>query len=130
LCQFFVGCRSGLWGLGHRIETCGVCCCLPCRGQNLRALLTIRRGDPGMPLNRLNRRKFLKESAVAGAGMAIAGAVAAPGAQAAELAAARKPARRYSLTVMGTTDLHGHVFNWDYFKDAEYSDKAGNAQGL
>lgn len=31
---------------------------------------------------------------------------------------------------MGTTDLHGHVFNWDYFKDAEYSDKAGNAMGL
>jgi 2',3'-cyclic-nucleotide 2'-phosphodiesterase/3'-nucleotidase len=31
---------------------------------------------------------------------------------------------------MGTTDLHGHVFNWDYFKDAEYTDKAGNAQGL
>ena len=31
---------------------------------------------------------------------------------------------------MGTTDLHGHVFNWDYFKDAEYDDKAHNAQGL
>ncbi|MFD8818610.1 bifunctional metallophosphatase/5'-nucleotidase, partial [Streptomyces sp. NPDC059627] len=43
--------------------------------------------------------------------------------------AARRP-RRYSLTVMGTTDLHGHVFNWDYFKDAEYADKAGNAMGL
>ncbi|MER6981652.1 5'-nucleotidase C-terminal domain-containing protein, partial [Streptomyces carpinensis] len=41
-----------------------------------------------------------------------------------------KQPKRYSLTVMGTTDLHGHVFNWDYFKDAEYSDKAGNAQGL
>jgi 2',3'-cyclic-nucleotide 2'-phosphodiesterase/3'-nucleotidase len=38
--------------------------------------------------------------------------------------------KRYSLTVMGTTDLHGHVFNWDYFKDAEYKDAAGNAQGL
>ncbi|GAA2428828.1 5'-nucleotidase C-terminal domain-containing protein [Streptomyces glaucus] len=38
--------------------------------------------------------------------------------------------KRYSLTVMGTTDLHGHVFNWDYFKDAEYSDAQGNAQGL
>ncbi len=31
---------------------------------------------------------------------------------------------------MGTTDLHGHVFNWDYFKDAEYADAAGNAMGL
>jgi 2',3'-cyclic-nucleotide 2'-phosphodiesterase/3'-nucleotidase len=78
----------------------------------------------------LNRRKFLKESAVTGAGVALAGAVAAPAAQAAEGAVAGRPAKRYSLTVMGTTDLHGHVFNWDYFKDAEYSDKAGNAQGL
>jgi 2',3'-cyclic-nucleotide 2'-phosphodiesterase / 3'-nucleotidase len=76
----------------------------------------------------LNRRKFLEKSAATGAGAALAGTAAAPAAQAAP--AHRKPARRYSLTVMGTTDLHGHVFNWDYFKDAEYSDKAGNAQGL
>ncbi|MET7479451.1 5'-nucleotidase C-terminal domain-containing protein [Streptomyces sp. NPDC005648] len=78
----------------------------------------------------LNRRKFLQQSAATGAGVAVAGAVAAPAARAAEPAAAKKPAKRYSLTIMGTTDLHGHVFNWDYFKDAEYSDKAGNAQGL
>lgn len=80
----------------------------------------------------LNRRKFLKKSAVTGAGVALAGAAAAPSAQAAEAVVAkggRKP-KRYSLTVMGTTDLHGHVFNWDYFKDAEYKDSAGNAQGL
>jgi len=78
----------------------------------------------------LNRRKFLKKSAVTGAGVALAGA-AAPSAQAAE-SAMKKPAKakRYSLTVLGTTDLHGHVFNWDYFKDAEYTDTAGNAQGL
>ncbi|MER5788634.1 5'-nucleotidase C-terminal domain-containing protein [Streptomyces sp. NPDC001980] len=75
----------------------------------------------------LNRRKFLEKSAATGAGVAIAGAAAAP-AQA-SVKPARRP-RRYSLTVMGTTDLHGHVFNWDYFKDAEYSDKAGNAMGL
>ncbi|MEV2230713.1 5'-nucleotidase C-terminal domain-containing protein [Streptomyces phaeochromogenes] len=80
----------------------------------------------------LNRRKFLKKSAVTGAGVALAGAAVAPSAQAAEAVVAkggRKP-KRYSLTVMGTTDLHGHVFNWDYFKDAEYKDAAGNAQGL
>ena len=41
-----------------------------------------------------------------------------------------KPAKRYSLTVMGTTDLHGNIFNWDYFKDAEYTDAKGNAKGL
>ncbi|QOV39023.1 5'-nucleotidase C-terminal domain-containing protein [Streptomyces ferrugineus] len=79
----------------------------------------------------LNRRKFLKKSAVTGAGVALAGA-AAPTAQAAEEATTttKKCAKRYSLTVMGTTDLHGHIFNWDYFKDAEYTDAKGNAQGL
>ncbi|NGO45698.1 bifunctional metallophosphatase/5'-nucleotidase [Streptomyces ureilyticus] len=81
----------------------------------------------------LNRRKFLKKSAVTGAGVALTGAVAAPAARAAEAGATKKggkPVKRYALTVMGTTDLHGHVFNWDYFKDAEYTDSAGNAQGL
>lgn len=78
----------------------------------------------------LNRRKFLKKSAVTGAGVALAGAAAAPAAQAAEKKKPGKHAKRYSLTVMGTTDLHGHVFNWDYFKDAEYADAAGNAMGL
>ena len=34
------------------------------------------------------------------------------------------------LTVMGTTDLHGNVFNWDYFKNAEYDDSAHNDIGL
>ncbi|MFI2376622.1 bifunctional metallophosphatase/5'-nucleotidase [Streptomyces sp. NPDC018964] len=81
----------------------------------------------------LNRRKFLKRSAVTGAGVALAGTAAVPAAEAAgatEAGRGRKPVKRYALTVMGTTDLHGHVFNWDYFKDAEYTDAAGNAQGL
>ncbi|WP_324783663.1 bifunctional metallophosphatase/5'-nucleotidase [Streptomyces sp. H51] len=78
----------------------------------------------------LNRRKFLKKSAVTGAGVALAGTAAAPAAQAAEATKTPRPAKRYSLTVMGTTDLHGHVFNWDYFKDAQYADAKGNAMGL
>ncbi|MDW4907719.1 5'-nucleotidase C-terminal domain-containing protein [Streptomyces sp. ADMS] len=78
----------------------------------------------------LNRRKFLEKSAVTGAGVALTSAVAAPAARAAEAKKPGKPVKRYSLTVMGTTDLHGHIFNWDYFKDAEYSDAQGNAQGL
>ncbi|CAL9310923.1 bifunctional metallophosphatase/5'-nucleotidase [Streptomyces sp. SudanB66_2053] len=79
----------------------------------------------------LDRRKFLKKSAVTGAGVALAGTVAVPAAEAAPTAGrGKKPVKRYALTVMGTTDLHGHVFNWDYFKDAEYQDPAGNAQGL
>uniref|UniRef100_A0AAU1I5B3 5'-nucleotidase C-terminal domain-containing protein n=1 Tax=Streptomyces sp. NBC_00180 TaxID=2903632 RepID=A0AAU1I5B3_9ACTN len=78
----------------------------------------------------LNRRKFLTKSAVTGAGVAVAGAVSAPAAQAAQPAKASRPKKRYALTVMGTTDLHGNVFNWDYFKDAEYADAKGNAKGL
>ncbi|MGI5483324.1 bifunctional metallophosphatase/5'-nucleotidase [Streptomyces lavendofoliae] len=72
----------------------------------------------------LNRRTFLGTSAAAGAGAAVAGAVgAAP-------AAAAPRAKRYSFTVMGTTDLHGNVFNWDYFTDKEFDDKAHNDVGL
>ncbi|WP_225652873.1 bifunctional metallophosphatase/5'-nucleotidase [Streptomyces pseudogriseolus] len=79
----------------------------------------------------LDRRKFLKKSAVTGAGVALAVTVAVPAAEAAPTAGrGKKPVKRYALTVMGTTDLHGHVFNWDYYKDAEYQDPAGNAQGL
>jgi 2',3'-cyclic-nucleotide 2'-phosphodiesterase/3'-nucleotidase len=38
--------------------------------------------------------------------------------------------RAVRLTVMGTTDLHGNVFNWDYFKNTEYDDTAHNDIGL
>jgi 2',3'-cyclic-nucleotide 2'-phosphodiesterase/3'-nucleotidase len=34
------------------------------------------------------------------------------------------------LTILGTTDLHGHVFNWDYYKNAEYDDGAHNDVGI
>jgi 2',3'-cyclic-nucleotide 2'-phosphodiesterase/3'-nucleotidase len=36
----------------------------------------------------------------------------------------------FHLTVLGTTDLHGHGENWDYFKNAEYDDSAHNDVGL
>ncbi|MFI0236757.1 bifunctional metallophosphatase/5'-nucleotidase [Streptomyces sp. NPDC016845] len=83
----------------------------------------------------LNRRRFLGQSAATGVGVALTGAVAAPAAEASShhhpKPHPQKPkGKRYSFTVMGTTDLHGHVFNWDYYKDAEYTDAAGNAQGL
>ncbi|MEV6590540.1 bifunctional metallophosphatase/5'-nucleotidase [Streptomyces acidicola] len=78
----------------------------------------------------LNRRKFLKKSAVTGAGVALTGAVAAPGAQAAQAQGGGSRPQRYSFTVLGTTDLHGNVFNWDYFTDAEFDDKAHNDIGL
>lgn len=78
----------------------------------------------------LDRRKFLKKSAVTGAGVALASTAAVPAAQAAQTAKGSRPAKRYALTVMGTTDLHGNIFNWDYFKDAQYTDAKGNAKGL
>ena len=35
-----------------------------------------------------------------------------------------------SVTVMGTSDLHGYIENWDYFTNAEYDDAAHNDVGL
>ncbi|MFF2308465.1 bifunctional metallophosphatase/5'-nucleotidase [Streptomyces sp. NPDC058128] len=77
----------------------------------------------------LNRRTFLERSAAAGAGVAVAGAVAVP-AEAHGGHGHPRPRKRYSFTVMGTTDLHGNVFNWDYFTDKEFDDKAHNDVGL
>jgi len=37
---------------------------------------------------------------------------------------------RASITVMGTSDLHGNAFNWDYYTDAEYDDADGNDVGF
>ncbi|MDT0342529.1 bifunctional metallophosphatase/5'-nucleotidase [Streptomyces litchfieldiae] len=73
----------------------------------------------------LDRRTFLGTTAATGAGVALTGAAAAPA------AARREPGPpRYEFTVLGTTDLHGNVFNWDYFTDAEFTDAGGNDIGL
>ncbi|RKN47091.1 bifunctional metallophosphatase/5'-nucleotidase [Streptomyces hoynatensis] len=78
---------------------------------------------------RLDRRAFLGRTAATGAGVALAGAVGTAPASAAA-PAGRGREKRYAFTVMGTTDLHGHVYNWDYFTDAEYDDAAHNDVGL
>lgn len=80
----------------------------------------------------LNRRTFLGSSAAAGAGAALAGGVAAGPAVAAGAKGPGhgRPSKRYSFTVMGTTDLHGNVFNWDYFTDGEFDDAQHNDVGL
>ena len=36
----------------------------------------------------------------------------------------------YQLTVLGTSDTHGNVYNWDYYRDAEYDDSAHNDVGV
>ncbi|MFI8322910.1 bifunctional metallophosphatase/5'-nucleotidase [Streptomyces sp. NPDC085529] len=76
----------------------------------------------------LNRRTFLESSAAIGAGAALTAGAGAPAAAAQERRP--RPAKRYSFTVMGTTDLHGNVLNWDYFTDKEFDDKAHNDVGL
>ncbi|WP_455361055.1 bifunctional metallophosphatase/5'-nucleotidase [Streptomyces sp. SYSU K21746] len=78
----------------------------------------------------LDRRTFLGTSAATGAGVALAGSSSAPAAAHVEGRASGRPPKRYSFTVMGTTDLHGNVFNWDYFTDKEFDDKAHNDVGL
>lgn len=81
----------------------------------------------------LNRRTFLGRSAAAGAGVAITGGAVVP-AEAREHGDSHEHGhgrpKRYSFTVMGTTDLHGNVFNWDYFTDKEFDDKDRNDVGL
>ncbi|WP_031156606.1 bifunctional metallophosphatase/5'-nucleotidase [Streptomyces xanthophaeus] len=79
-----------------------------------------------------DRRTFLGSTAVTGAAVALAGGAAAPAAAAAAQPAGQgsQGSRTYAFTVMGTTDLHGNVFNWDYFTDREFDDKAHNDVGL
>ncbi len=60
---------------------------------------------------------------------AAAAAVAAPLVNAAP-AAATGPKRTWDLTLLGTSDTHGNVYNWDYYRDAEYDDSRQNDVGV
>ena len=65
--------------------------------------------------------------------VAAAGVLTAAGMSPAEASRRRSPHRPgipVKLTIMGTTDLHGSLFNWDYFKNLEYTDSAANDIGL
>jgi 2',3'-cyclic-nucleotide 2'-phosphodiesterase/3'-nucleotidase len=73
------------------------------------------------------RRQMLTMAAVGGAGLFTVGAAGSAH------AAGRGDGTNdkiFRLTVLGTTDLHGNVFNWDYFKDAEYDDRTSNDIGV
>jgi 2',3'-cyclic-nucleotide 2'-phosphodiesterase / 3'-nucleotidase len=60
-----------------------------------------------------------------------AGVLAAAGFRpAAAQADTRAADKAFTLTVMGTTDLHGNVFNWDYYANKEFDDSAHNDIGL
>ncbi|MBF4767863.1 5'-nucleotidase C-terminal domain-containing protein [Nocardioides agariphilus] len=67
------------------------------------------------------------------AGAAGVAATAATTATASPATAAGSPgssSRTIKLSVLGTTDLHGNVFNWDYYKDTEFDDSAHNDIGV
>ena len=84
---------------------------------------------PNAHLQGLSRRRMLGAGAagiLAAAGWRSGPADAAPRRGVTRTGAAR----RLSITVMGTTDLHGNGLNWDYFKNAEYDDTASNDVGL
>ncbi|MEU7844940.1 5'-nucleotidase C-terminal domain-containing protein [Micromonospora sp. NPDC049114] len=69
-----------------------------------------------------SRRQVLAVAAAA----ATAPLIAAAPAQAA--GAARS--RTWDLTLLGTSDTHGNVYNWDYYRDAEYDDSKHNDIGV
>ncbi|WP_248962407.1 5'-nucleotidase C-terminal domain-containing protein [Sphaerisporangium perillae] len=48
----------------------------------------------------------------------------------AEAATTANGDRSVTITIMGTSDIHSNAVNWDYYKDAQYSDSAGNVVGL
>jgi 2',3'-cyclic-nucleotide 2'-phosphodiesterase / 3'-nucleotidase len=67
----------------------------------------------------ISRRRVLAASAATAAAapfVSVDGAAARP--------------RTFSLTVLGTSDTHGNVYNWDYYRDAEYDDSAHNDVGV
>ncbi|MFM6847803.1 MAG: metallophosphoesterase, partial [Terrabacter sp.] len=45
-------------------------------------------------------------------------------------ASTRPGALRTRVTVLGTTDLHGNVFNWDYFKNLEFDNTKHDDIGI
>jgi 2',3'-cyclic-nucleotide 2'-phosphodiesterase/3'-nucleotidase len=59
-----------------------------------------------------------------------AAALAAAGYAAPAAASTTHGGHSTRLTILGTTDLHGNVFNWDYYKNAVYDDGAHNDIGV
>ena len=81
------------------------------------------------PLSRLTDAQSTRRQLLA---MATVGGVGAAGVATARPRSARRASGKpdHVLTVLGTTDLHGNVYNWDYFKNATYDDTAHNDIGV
>src|SRR5690349_15063351 len=71
----------------------------------------------------VSRRTVIAASAAAAANPLV-------GSQAAEDHGHGNASQTYHLTVLGTSDTHGNVYNWDYYRDAEYDDSAHNDVGV
>jgi 2',3'-cyclic-nucleotide 2'-phosphodiesterase/3'-nucleotidase len=87
--------------------------------------MTDNNGDDRM----MGRRTVIGGAAATAAALTAAGFQAIP-AYAAGSDSGGNGSKPVRLSVIGTTDLHGNVFNWDYFKNAEYDDNAHNDIGL
>ena len=72
------------------------------------------------------RRTVVSGAAAAGIATTAAVATGAP----AEAGTGGSTTRTVKLSVLGTTDLHGNVYNWDYFKNAEFDDADHNDIGV
>jgi 2',3'-cyclic-nucleotide 2'-phosphodiesterase/3'-nucleotidase len=73
----------------------------------------------------ISRRRVLAVAGAAAAAPFVAGSPAA-----AADAHHPSPTRTWDLTLLGTSDTHGNVYNWDYYRDAEFDDSAHNDVGL
>ncbi len=74
-----------------------------------------------------SRRAVLAGGVTGGAALAASGYVTPSYAEEVD---ARTAGRRVRLTVLGTTDLHGNVYNWDYFKNKEFDNSAHDDIGI
>src|SRR4051794_17036884 len=83
-----------------------------------RAYLSAKEGVPMTSPSGPSRRQVLAATAAAVAAPLVAAAPAH--------ASGSSTARTYDLTLLGTSDTHGCVYNWDYYRDAEYDDSAHN----
>ncbi len=68
-----------------------------------------------------SRRQVLAVAAAAATAPLLAGAPAE---------AKPKQPKTWDLTILGTSDTHGNVYNWDYYKDAEFDDSKHNDVGV
>ncbi|MGA8116322.1 MAG: 5'-nucleotidase C-terminal domain-containing protein [Actinocatenispora sp.] len=75
-------------------------------------------------MNKAQRTRALRALGVLTAGLCAAGLVTAI------MTPADASPRPVHLTVLGTTDVHGHAINWDYYKNKPYSDASGNSVGF